>query len=134
MADDYFANYWRDKVNDHLFGGSPYTRPSTYFFVAMSTLATPAGGGVAAAGFSPLSVTTGVTSFTTSSGQQCSNAIAFSFGNNSGGTVTVVGIAFFDGASPQNQLGQGALTTPITVPNGGPLTIPIGGLVLGWAP
>ena len=134
MADDYFANFWRDKINDHLFGGSPYVRPTSYTFIAMSTLATAAGGGVAAAGFNPLAYASGSGNFSASSGQQTTNLTALSFGNNSGGTVTVVGITIFDNLSPANQVGQGALNTPITIPNGAPLTIPIGALVLGWAP
>ena len=130
-----YSNYLRDKINDHLHGGPDFTRPATTYFDPMSVMPTASGGGTSVASNfgGRVAVTNNSGNWPASSGQAKSNAAAISFGNNSGGTVIVAGVAEYDAVSGGNLLTFEAASTSVTVNNGGPLTIPVGGAVFNWA-
>jgi hypothetical protein len=127
---DCYSNYLRDIVNDFVFGSGS---PATLYFAAMSVMPTASGGGTEAAGFSRLAVTNNSTNFPASSGQVKTNATALNFGNNSGSAVTIVGIGIYDANSSGNLRVFFELTTSVTVNNGQPFTMPIGGCTFNWA-
>lgn len=134
MADCY-SNYLRDKINDHLHGGSDYTRPATTYFDPMTVMPTAAGGGTSAASNfgGRLAFTNNSSNWPASSAQTKSNGNAINFGANSGSAVTIVGIAEYDAPSGGNLLTFAALTTPIAVSPAGTFSIPVGGAVYNWA-
>src|ERR1051326_2009177 len=108
MADCY-SNYLRDKINDHLHGGSAFTRPDPTYFAAMTVLPTASGGGTeATANFSRVSVTNDSSNWPASSGPTKTNANAIDFGTNGGSSVTIAGIAEYDAPTGGNLLTCGA--------------------------
>lgn len=132
---DCFSNYLRDKINDHIHGGPDYTRPATTYFAPMSAMPTASGGGteVSSNFGGRAAFTNNVGNWPASAGQTKTNASAINFGTNSGGTVTVVGVAEYDSSAGGNLLTFAALSTPITVNTAGPLSIPSSGAVYNWA-
>jgi hypothetical protein len=134
MADCY-SNYLRDKINDHLHGGPDFVRPATTYFAPMTVVPIASGGGteVSSNFGGRAAVTNNVGNWPASSGQSKTNGAAINFGNNTGGTVIIAGIAEYDASSSGNLLTFAALSTPLTVNNGGPLSIPVSGALYNWA-
>src|SRR5271157_5255454 len=129
MADS-CSNYLRDKLNDHLHGGTSYTSPSTTYWSAMTTMPTSSGGGVESS-LGRLSVANNSTNWPASSGQIKSTGVQLNFGNAASG-MTIVGVAEYDASTGGNLLQFGLLATSITLTTGQPFSMAIGALQLGW--
>lgn len=133
---DCYSNFLRDAINDAVNGVAAFTAPGTLYVWAYTAMPTAAGGGTLAPGLSMETITNDGTTWTASSGQQANNSIALDFGSNSGATAVVVGIAFWDAqvsSLPSGNLYRFLeLTTPVTVNNGQPFTMPINGITWDW--
>ncbi len=134
MADCY-SNYLRDHIASHLHGKTTYTAPATTYFALMTVACTASGGGTEATGgtYARVAVTNNTTNWPASSGQTQSNGVAIDFGTATSGLGTIVQIAEYDAITSGNLLTFAALTTPVTIVNGQPFQIPIGGGVYNWA-
>lgn len=129
-----YSDYLVDKMNDHLHGGGNYTPPATLYLELVTAIGkTDGSGATVAAGFSRLAKTNNSTNWPASSGQNKVNGTTLSFGTNSGGPATIVGVRVFDASSSGNMLTLNLLGVPVTVAAGAPFTIPVGAQIFGWA-
>jgi hypothetical protein len=105
-----FADYWENKILNHIFGKGSYTPPAIY--VALSTaepaddaagLAEPSGNGYARAQTSPAD-------WSTASGGAVHNANDITFPAATGSWGTITHFALFDAAAGGNMLAHGALS------------------------
>jgi hypothetical protein len=113
-----FADYWENKILDHLFGKGSYTPPTIY--VGLSTadpsddatgLAEPNGNGYARA------ATSGA-DWNAASGGTLDNANDITFVQASGSWGTLTHFALFDAASGGNMLAHGSLSVSKTISSG----------------
>src|SRR5215472_77682 len=123
---DNVSNYLRDAFNDMLFGRTTFTRPGSTRFILLTVQATASGGGTAAAGYSPLTVTNDATHWPASASRVKASGLDMNFGSNSSTTATIVGIMEDDAGSPPNMLTFQDLAANILVNNGDNFTVPTG--------
>jgi hypothetical protein len=122
---DAASNYLRDKLNDHVHGGSAFTPPATLYFALMTTIPTAAGGGVEVSGgsYARVAVTNNSSNFPAASGGSKQNANAIDWGTASANWGNIVAVAWYDASSGGNLIGFAALTNPTTVNSGQPFKI-----------
>lgn len=135
MADCY-SNYLRDKINDHLHGGSDFTRPATTYFALFTAMPTAAGGGTEVTGgsYARVAFTNNGSNWPASSGQLKANANAITWPAPTADWTIVLGYAEFDASSGGNMLTFALFATPREILNGDPaFEIPVGAGVFGWA-
>ncbi|KPK71864.1 MAG: hypothetical protein AMJ84_05465 [Acidithiobacillales bacterium SM23_46] len=110
-----FANYWEQKILDHVFGKASYTAPSN-IYVALSTadptddgsgIAEPSGNGYARKQTAPADWNAAVVSDTN---YRIDNANDITFAEATGSWGTISHFALFDAASAGNILAHGALS------------------------
>jgi hypothetical protein len=123
-----FTDYLENKLLGHVFGGTPYTKPTTLYVALFSTPTddTGAGGEVASGnGYARVPVTFSVT------GSIASNSAEVDFPVATGpGWGTVTYGAIFDAATGGNMLAQGALAYPKEIAAGDVYYLPIGNLTI----
>lgn len=128
-----FSNYLENKVLDHVFGGSDYSRPAT-LYVALctaaptdastgSTITEPSGGS-----YARVAVTNNATNFPAASGGAKANGTVITFPSATGSWGTVTHLAVCDASSAGNMLAWGALDVSKTVDSGDTVSIPVGDL------
>lgn len=126
-----FADFLENKLLDHAFGGSDYTRAATLYIGLSTTTITDAGGNItepSGNNYSRVSVTNNSTNFPAASGGAKSNGTAITFPQASGSWGTVTDFFISDASSGGNILGYGALTTSKAVTNGDTVSFAIGDL------
>ena len=115
------SQYLSEKVMGQFLNAVAYSWPATVY-VALFT-AQPSGGTggteTTYTGYARVAMTVGTTDFTAvSTAGLVENAIAITFGTNTGTAVTIVGYGLFDAATAGNLLTDNLLTTSQTVNNG----------------
>lgn len=112
------SDYLKNKLLDHVYGGSDFTRPATVYFALFTTMPTGAGGGVEVTGgsYARVAVTNNGSNFPAASSQQKACAIDVVFPQATAHWGTVVGCAIFDASSGGNMLDFGELNVPVVVP------------------
>ncbi len=112
-----FADYWENKILDHIFGKGDYAPPTIY--VGLSTadpldsasgLSEPDGNGYARA-------QTSASDWNAASGGSLDNADDVTFAEATGNWGTVTHFALFDAATGGNMLAHGTLSQPRSVGN-----------------
>jgi hypothetical protein len=110
-----FADFWEDKILDHLFGKGSYTPPTIYIGLSTadpaddaSGLAEPVGNGYARV------ATTGAT-WEVASGGATQNAAAITFAVATGSWGTISHFALFDALTEGNMLAHEALGESQTI-------------------
>ena len=116
-----WSDYLKDKINDHIHGGSDYTRPGTTYFGRFTISPNGAGGGTEVG--SRVAVTNNATNWPASSTQVKRNATLIDWGTAGSALGTIVAIAEFDASSGGNMLTYGQLTIPVTIAAGDPFSI-----------
>lgn len=105
-----FADYWENKILDHIFGKNSYTPPTIY--VGLST-AEPNddGSGLAEPGGNSYErVQTSASDWNTASGSSLDNASDITFPTATGSWGTITHFALFDAATGGNLLAYGELS------------------------
>lgn len=130
-----FSNYLEDKLLDHAFGGSDYTRPATVYAALATTTPTDATTGTnivepSGGSYARVSITNNSTNFPASSGGSKSNGTAITFPTATASWGTVTAVAIIDAASNGNIMAWGALTASKTVDSGDTVSFAIGALVI----
>lgn len=112
----YFAN----KLAAQVFNGTGYTFPTTIYIGLYVTCPASGTGGTEASytGYSRVAETVNTTNFTAASGGLVKNAVAITFGTNTGTAQTVACYGAWDAATAGNQLFENTLTTSQTINNG----------------
>lgn len=127
------SNYLEAALLDHLYGSTPYTKPTHVYLGVFTTLGTPETG----AGF--VEPTTGAYArvdilnngtILTRSGNVVSNASVLTFPTATADWGTIVGGAIFDAPTGGNVLHWADLGVPKTVLNGDTLSVAIGALTI----
>ena len=123
-----FADYWENKILDHLFGKGSYTPPTIY--VGLSTadptdessgLSEPSGGSYAR-------VSTVPGDWNVASGGATGNANDLTFPEATGNWGTITHFALFDAESAGNMLAHGTLSVSKTISSGDTVKFPAGDL------
>jgi len=113
-----FADYWENKILDHLFGKGSYTAPTIY--VGLSTadptddssgLSEPSGGSYAR-------VSTVPGDWNVASGGATGNANDITFPEATGNWGTITHFALFDAESAGDMLAHGTLSVSKTISSG----------------
>jgi len=119
-----FSNHLETKILDHVFGGSPYTAPSTLYLALYTSAPSDTGGGTEVSGGGYVRQTV---AFTTSGDTTSNtNAVEFPTATSNYGTVTHVGV--FDASTAGNLLAYASLTSSKTIETGDVLRVPAGDL------
>lgn len=126
------ADYLENKILDHIFGGSDYTRPATLYIALFTSAPTDAGGGTEVSGgsYARAAVTNNSTNFPAAVAGSKSNATALTFAAATGAWGTVTHVAIFDSLTGGNMLFSGALNASKTIQSGDVYSISIGQLVI----
>ena len=123
----FWSTYLRNEINDHIHGGSDYTRPATTYFALMTAAPTVSGGGTESA-LARLAVTNNATNWPASSAGVKRNGTAMTFTASAGSDLgTIIGIAEYDASSGGNLLTYGELDTPRNVLTGMSFIVAISG-------
>lgn len=127
------SDYLEKKINDHIFGGPDYIRPSTIYVGLFTSAPSDGGGGteISGNGYARLAITNNTTNFpgATSGTGTKTNGVQLSFAAASGGNWgTVTHYALFDAASSGNMLMHGELGTSRAVNDGDTIRIAAGAL------
>jgi hypothetical protein len=126
-----FADYWENKILDHVFGKGNYTPPTIY--VALSTadpqdnasgLAEPGGNGYAR-------VQTSGSDWNAAYGGSLDNAADITFPEATGSWGTITHFALFDAASGGNMLAHGTLGQSKAIGSGDTAKFAAGDLDVG---
>jgi hypothetical protein len=114
------SSYLENKLNDHVLGGSDFTRPANVHFALFTAAPTESGGGTECSGgsYARVSVTNNSTNFPASvSGVKANGGtITFPTASANWGTVTAFGV--FDASSGGNLLYFGNLSASRSVTSG----------------
>lgn len=114
--------YLENKINDHVLGGSDYTRPATVYFALYTAAPSESGGGTevsnSGTGYSRKAVTNNSTNFPASSSGTKSNGTAISFDSATSSWGTIVAFGVFDASTGGNLLYFGSLTTSRAIATG----------------
>ena len=113
-----FADYWENKILDHIFGKGNYTPPTIY--VGLSTAdPTDDGSGLAEPSSNAYArVQTSASDWNTASGGSLDNANDITFPQATGSWGTRTHFALFDAATGGNMLAHGALSQSKTIGSG----------------
>ncbi len=110
-----FANYWENKVLNHIFGKGNYS-PPTIYLALLTDAPTDDGSGLAEPiGNAYSRVQTSASDWNQASGGSVVNSEDITFPQASGSWGTITHFALFDAASGGNLLAYGALSTPIVI-------------------
>jgi hypothetical protein len=114
------SSYLENKINDHVLGGSDYTRPGTVYFALYTAAPTEAGGGTECSGgsYARVSVTNNSTNFPSSVSGVKANGTAITFPTASANWGTVTAFGVFDASTGGNLLYFGTLSASRTVTSG----------------
>jgi hypothetical protein len=114
------SSYLENKINDHVLGGSDYTRPATVYFALYSSAPTESGGGTecSSGSYARVSVTNNSTNFPASSSGVKANGTAITFPTASANWGTVTAFGVFDASTGGNLLYFGNLSATRTVTSG----------------
>lgn len=125
----FWSTYLKDKINDHLHGGTSYSAPGTTYFALMNVAPTPAGGGTQVTGIGRLAITNNSTNWAASSSGLKTNATVFTFTSSAPSDLgTIVGIAEYDASTGGNLLTYGDLVpTSKPCPTGTAFTVAVNG-------
>lgn len=117
-----FSNFLETEILDHVFGGNPYTAPSTLYLALFTAAPSDAGGGTEVSGgaYARQAVTFTVT------GDTASNSAAVEFPTATASYGTVTHAAIFDAASGGNLLDWGALSVSKAIDTGDVFRLPTG--------
>ena len=114
------SNDLENKLLDHALGGGDYTRPATVYAAlwttgnALTDASTGSSTGEASyTGYARVAITNNATNFPAASGGAKSNGTAITFGTNTGGSQTIVSLAFIDAASAGNIMFWGDTTSTV---------------------
>lgn len=133
---DAYSNYLRDKLNDHIHGGTAYTPPVTLYFGLMTLMPVASGGGTEVTGgsYARVAATNNSSNFPASSGGSKQNANAITWPSPTANWGTVLGIAAYDASTGGNLLAFGTLTTATVINSGAtPFAINSSGLTFNFA-
>jgi hypothetical protein len=114
------SSYLENKINDHVLGGSDYTRPATVYFALYTSAPTETGGGSECSGgsYARVSVTNNSTNFPASSSGVKANGTAITFPTATANWGTVAAFGVFDASTGGNLLYFGTLSATRTVTSG----------------
>lgn len=116
------SSYLENKINDHVLGGSDYTRPATVYFALYTVAPTESGGGteVSTSGtaYARAAVANNSTNFPASTNGVKSNGTAIAFPTATASWGSVVAFGVFDAASAGNLLYFGNLTSSRSIASG----------------
>jgi hypothetical protein len=114
------SSYLENKINDHVLGGSDYTRVATVYFALFTSAPTESGGGTECSGgsYARVSATNNSTNFPASVSGTKANGTAITFATASANWGTVTSFGVFDAASGGNLLYFGNLSSTRTVTSG----------------
>jgi hypothetical protein len=129
------SNYLENKMLDHRYGGSDYTRPATVYF-SLHTADPGEGGAGAEVGtgvwtnYARVAKTNNSTNFPAASGGTKSNGTIVDFGTAAvtGGPPTVTHVGIWDAASGGNLMDYGPLNASKVIQNGDPVSFPVSAL------
>jgi hypothetical protein len=122
------STYVLNKLLDHYWGDTSYTKPTTFLGLYTTNPTMPAGtGGVEVSGGSYARVALATLLGTASAGSK-TNTSAITFTTATASWGTVVGVGLFDASSAGNLLEAGALGTSKAVGIGDTFQIPISSL------
>jgi hypothetical protein len=113
-----FANYWEDKILNHIFGKGNYTPPSIYVGLSTASPADDAAGLAEPSGQGYARAETAADDWNTAAGGSLDNASDIAFPQAAGGWGTVTHFALFDAATAGNMLAHGALSQAKTLNSG----------------
>ena len=110
-----FANYWENKVLNHLFGKGNYSPPTIYLALSTAAPADDGSGLAEPSGNGYSRVQTSASDWNQASSGSIDNAEDITFPQASGSWGTITHFALFDSASGGNLLAYGTLSTPIVI-------------------
>ena len=112
--------YLENKLNDHVLGGSDYSRAATVYFALFTAAPNESGSGTECSGgnYSRVAVTNNATNFPASSSGVKANGTAVTFPTASGNWGTVTAFGVFDASTSGNLLYFGSLSASRTVTSG----------------
>lgn len=126
-----FADYLENKLLDHAFGGSDYSRPATVYIGLSTTTISDAGGNItepSGNGYARKAVTNNSTNFPAASSGAKSNGVAITFDTPTGSWGTVTDFFIADASSGGNILAYGALSASQVIGSGNVVSFAIGDL------
>lgn len=114
------SSYLENKLNDHVLGGSDYTRPASVYFALYTSAPTESGGGTECSGgsYARVTVTNNSTNFPSSSSGVKANGTAITFPTATANWGTVSAFGVFDASTGGNLLYFGTLSATRTVTTG----------------
>lgn len=124
-----FADYLENKLLDHVFGGSDYTRPATLYIGLSTTTIADDGTNItepSGNAYARVAVTNNATNFPSASGGAKSNGTAITFPMATGDWGTVTDFFISDASSSGNILCYAALDVSKTVSNRDVLSFDVG--------
>jgi hypothetical protein len=121
------ADYYENKILDHMLRAQAFTPPSTVYVALYTTAPTDAGGGTEVSGgsYARQSAT-----FSAASAGSISNSADITFPQATADWGTIVAVGLFDTSTAGNLLWYGNLTTSQTVLNGNIFKITAGNLTV----
>jgi hypothetical protein len=121
------ADYYENKILDHMLRAQAFTPPSTVYVALYTTAPTDAGGGTEVSGgsYARQPVT-----FSAASGGSIINSADITFPQATADWGTIVAVGLFDASTAGNLLWYGNLTTSKTVNSGDIFTISAGNLTV----
>lgn len=122
------STYLKNKILDHLFGGTAYTPPATIYKALHTADPTATGlvGELSGNAYARVAVTNDVSHWPNASGGSKSNAIAISFPTPTpSGWGIVTHYSYWDAPTGGNCLHYGALAAAKTINAGDPVSFPI---------
>lgn len=127
------SDYLENKVLDHVFGGSDYTRPTTVYLALFVTSPNDDGNGgteVVGNNYSRVSIANNATNFPAASGGTKSNGSLLVFPTASGTWGTITSFGLYDQSSGGNLLYFGNLTASKFVAINETVSFQVGALVI----
>ena len=131
MAVQFYSDYLKDEVLDHLWGATTFTPPATLYFGVFTARPSGSGGGTEVA-ISRISKTNNTTTWSAASSQVKRNAVIVDWGTAASDWGSILGIGIFDASSGGNLLAYGDLSTPRTILTGNPFSLAVSAIGLGW--
>lgn len=131
MAVQFYSDYLKNKVLDHLWGITSFTPPGTLYFAVFTARPSGSGGGTEVA-TARISLTNNSTSWSAAASQVKRNAATVDWGTAASDWGAILGIGIFDASSGGNLLAYGDLSTPRTILTGNPFSLAISAIGLGW--
>ena len=110
-----FADYWKKKILDHIFGKNNYTAPTIYVALSTTDPLDDASGLAEPAGNAYARVETSASDWNAASSSSLDNASDIIFPKATGSWGTVTHFALFDATTGGNMLAHGALSQPKAV-------------------